>query len=47
MESTVMILLQLMITTVSEVPPDRGVIVSVSGHAIMDDSNDETKISTW
>lgn len=37
---------QLIITTVSEVPPDRDIIVSMSSHALMDDSDDETEIST-
>jgi hypothetical protein len=46
MESAAMIPSQLMITTVSEVPPNRDIIISVSGHAVMDDSKDETKIST-
>jgi hypothetical protein len=46
MESAIMMPSQLMITTISEVPPDCGIIVSLSGHAVMDDSNDETKIST-
>ena len=41
-----MILLHLMMITVSEVPPDRDIIVSVSGHAVMDDSDNETTIST-
>jgi hypothetical protein len=46
MESAAMIPSQLMITTVSELPSDRDIIVSLSGHAVLDDSNDETKIST-
>jgi len=45
MESAALIPSQLMIT-VSEVLSNRDVIVSLSGHAVMDDSNDETKIST-
>jgi hypothetical protein len=41
-----MIPLQLVITTVSEVSPNHDIIVSLSGHAVVVDSNDETNIST-
>ena len=44
MESAALIPSQLMI--ISEVPSSHDIIVSLSGHAVMDDSNDETKIST-
>lgn len=33
-------------TTVSEVPTDRDIIDAVSGHAVMDDGDDETKMNT-
>jgi hypothetical protein len=41
-----MILSLLMITAVSEVLTDRDVVASMSGHAVMDDSDDETEIGT-
>jgi hypothetical protein len=41
-----MILLQLVMITVCEVPPNHDIIVSVSGHAVMDGSDDETTLST-
>jgi hypothetical protein len=41
-----LIIHSLFITTFSEVPTDHDIIAAVCGHTTMDDSKDETKIST-
>jgi hypothetical protein len=43
---TTLITQSLLITPVSEVSTDHDIIAAMCGHAVMDDSNDETKIGT-